>query len=172
MGLSASGARGGAGDLAGRAVGAGPGDVGVGAGGQVVARGGVPLDRLVGGEGDLVEAGAAPGAAVVPGGRRGGDVLLDAVTALRVGHGASGPTTPSVLACPPSSPRNGAPRRPRDDGVPLRVSAEVHPGVSAEVHALEGGLEDVHERVVGGLDDRPLTGQAGRPPAGGGGGGG
>src|SRR4028119_714246 len=93
MGLSASGARGGAGDLAGRAVGAGPGDVGVGAGGQVVARGGVPLDRLVGGEGDLVEAGAAPGAAVVPGGRRGGGVLLEGGTALRGGAGGAAPAS-------------------------------------------------------------------------------
>src|SRR5215204_136477 len=60
-------------------------DIVVGLGRQVVVRGGVPLHRVLAGEGDVLERGAR--AAVVPRPRGGGDVLLDAVAALWVAHG-------------------------------------------------------------------------------------
>src|SRR5829696_7342741 len=80
----------------------GAGDVAVGLGGQVVVLGGVPLDGLLAGEGDVGE--RVAGRAVVPRPGGGGDVLLDPVTAGRVGHGCSS-CRAVPLRCPTGSPR-------------------------------------------------------------------
>src|SRR5829696_703608 len=83
----------------------GAGDVAVGLGGQVVVLGGVPLDGLLAGEGDVGE--RVAGRTVVPRPGGGGDVLLDPVTAGRVGHGCS-----SCRAGAPPVPHGITPRTP------------------------------------------------------------
>src|SRR3954454_3888942 len=74
--------------------------------GRLVVGGPVALDRLVGGQRDVVEAvGAA--VTVVAGARGGRDVLLDAAAAAGVGHHWSPRTDVVPRPCPARHPGNG-----------------------------------------------------------------